>query len=684
MAPPRSAGCRRIGAIVEAKLTAVTNPAECKRRFGRNWKTATVTGVVIQVVTPERGSRKHASLVVDWNVGTEVKRKEVKIINVRLPTNPPGQSANVQGEETEEEDDEDAVGHEVSTVNNAPITSPSGAVDAHGYMWNEEDIASPLNGYIRSKLWYVTHVTGDSIGEHNARNNFTPFQYFTWMFPMSHLPKMVAMTNANLTKNRWAVTDCSEILRLMGVLVLMSRYEYSKRRDLWKTTSENKYVSAPNFSQIMTYTRFMTLRANLRFSDNGNQDNDGSENRWGLVDDFVAAINFHRETFVTPSELICVDESMSRWYGLGGDYIDVGLPTYRALDRKPESGCEIKSSACGRSGIMLRLEIVKSPSDDVDTDCDRGLSHGAAVTRRLVYPWSGTNRIVCGDSYFASVHTAQVLYAMGLRFIGVVKTANTRFPYKHLSSFPMDGRGVWKSMTCKDESTGCNLGAVLWVDRERRYFIATVGCTLPGKKIYRDRWRRVGESSKIVTTETDIPQIAETYYTAASQIDRHNRCRQSDLKLEKKFQVNDWSTRVNTSLLGICIVDAWLLYKNSHGDRNVMKPNVFYERLAEQLIDNEFGSVQRRSQVVDVPGPDVTKSGIGPHLTPTSRKRKRQDGTVSNCVLQGRCKMCRNGNKSKYVCSACTRSDGKDLWLCHSSTGRDCFLRHFTVAHSHE
>ena len=38
-----------------------------------------------------------------------------------------------------------------------------------------------------------------------------------------------------------------------------------------------------------------------------------------------------------------------------------------------------------------------------------------------------------------------------------------------------------------------------------------------------------------VVTETQIAQIAETYYAAASMIDRHNRCRQQDLQLERNF-----------------------------------------------------------------------------------------------------------------------------------------------------
>lgn len=71
---------------------------------------------------------------------------------------------------------------------------------------------------------------------------------------------------------------------------------------------------------------------------------------------------------------------MTRWYGLGGEWLDVRLPTYRAIDRKPSNGCEIKTSPCGRSGIMLRLEIVKSPKDDATNYGGSAVPHGTAVT----------------------------------------------------------------------------------------------------------------------------------------------------------------------------------------------------------------------------------------------------------------------------------------------------------------
>ena len=164
---------------------------------------------------------------------------------------------------------------------------------------------------------------------------------------MHHLESIVTLTNSQLAMSTKQQTNESEILKFFGILVLMSRHQFGPRRDLWLSVSKFKYISAPNFGVIMPRHRFETLRSCIRFSDNGNMDDDGSPNRWSLVDDFVTAINRHRSMFVNPSELVRVDESMSRWYGLGCEWIDVGLPTYRGIDHKTESRCEIKTSACG-------------------------------------------------------------------------------------------------------------------------------------------------------------------------------------------------------------------------------------------------------------------------------------------------------------------------------------------------
>jgi hypothetical protein len=86
--------------------------------------------------------------------------------------------------------------------------------------------------------------------------------------------------------------------------------------------------------------------------------------RWMLVEGFVKNFNNHRKKFVIPSWMICVDESICRWYGLGGHWINMGLPMYISFDRKPEDGCEVQNSCCGISNIMLQLKLVKSEREE--------------------------------------------------------------------------------------------------------------------------------------------------------------------------------------------------------------------------------------------------------------------------------------------------------------------------------
>jgi hypothetical protein len=69
------------------------------------------------------------------------------------------------------------------------------------------------------------------------------------------------------------------------------------------------------------------------------------------------------------------DESIARWYGQGGHWIDLGFPHYFSIDRKPENGFEVQSAACGRSRIMLNIRLVTTGEDEA-----RGLRRLATLS----------------------------------------------------------------------------------------------------------------------------------------------------------------------------------------------------------------------------------------------------------------------------------------------------------------
>jgi len=358
---------------------------------------------------------------------------------------------------------------------------------------------------------------------------------------------------------------------------------------------------------------------------------------------------------------------------------------YVAIDRQPENGCKIQNAACGRSGIMLRLHLVTTAADQHANHSAAGtqLLHGTNVFQRLVGPWAGTDRIVCADSYFASVEAALSLKASGLRFIGVVKTAHRRFLMAPLAARQLIARGDWVSMVHSSPSWPPELMAVLWADRDRRYFVASAGSTRAGAPCERLRWRQLDGGAERVAVSVTQPEVAEIYYSRCAQIDRHNRCRKDDLRLEQKLGTHDWSQRLNLSLLGVCIVDAWMLHSGARGPAASRTQATFHEDLASGLIDNTFDSRGWRPRTTQA-ATDATVApayGVGLHLTPTTKRRAPSSGGGAAFLAQRRCRVCRT-NRSELVCSGCRDpSVGGEIILCGPKTGRDCFRSHFHAAH---
>ena len=320
-------------------------------------------------------------------------------------------------------------------TNNPPVAT------VHNTDWYKTDGTSHLNGAHIVREWSLKTPSGMVLGPSNkeAASHLSRLEIFLLMFPPNHLTEIMRLTNYQLQLLNQRETSREEVLKFFGIIVLMTRFEFSARASLWSSTAPSKYIPAVHLGQTgMIRMRFDYLFRCMRFSDQPQVRPVGMSNethRWKLCDDFVCAFNLHRQETFSPSNFICVDESMSRWYGNGGSWINIGLPCYIAIDRKPDKGCEIQNSACGESGVMLRLKLVKNVGADVQIRLEEneGLIHGCLVLKELVKPWYNSQHIVCADSYFASVSTAEEMGRLGLQFIGVVKTASKRFPVTYLS-----------------------------------------------------------------------------------------------------------------------------------------------------------------------------------------------------------------------------------------------------------
>ena len=384
---------RVVGGTVWAKATAVSN--DSRRIYGVDADKHWLRGEVIEVlVSRPEGSRRASTLIrARYRVG-EVDKDKILTLGQLKKDNPVEQApapveqttvaaaapvaATVQassgdGSSRETPDTTAPAASQAETTGTTASESTTGSngrvpvANCHGTQWFiDPNTELPVNGTFVRRTWKVTdqYTGADYTPGCDPNKSIRALDFFMAVFPKKQLSLMVEETSRKLTAVGKPRLTTGELLKWFGVLILITRFEFGERDHLWRTKSSCKYIPTPNFGERtgMTRDRFNDLFRYMVWSKQPSQRPEGMSSeayRWMLLQDFVANFNDHRCCFFVAGWLICVDESISRWYGLGGHWINMGLPMYVAIDRKPEDGLEIQNAACAHSGIMYQLKIVK-------------------------------------------------------------------------------------------------------------------------------------------------------------------------------------------------------------------------------------------------------------------------------------------------------------------------------------
>ena len=80
----------------------------------------------------------------------------------------------------------------------------------------------------------------------------------------------------------------------------------------------------------------------------------------------------------------------------------------------------------------------------------------------------------------------------------------------------------------------------------------------------------------------------------------------------------------------------------------------------------------------------MARSGINSHFSPTKKKRKLRSGQTTNHEKQGYFYSC--GRKTRWDFSQFLDEkddpNAKDIWVCHTKTGRNFLADHMKVCHT--
>jgi len=315
---------------------------------------------------------------------------------------------------------------------------------------------------------------------------------------------------------------------------------------------------------------------------------------------------------------------MSPWERKEYSYAAEGMPHVTKIARKPKGiGCELKSAADGMTGILLRLEIQEGADAMAKKKFADIHKYHTAVTLRLVEPWFGSNRIIVGDSAFASFATVIALLMVGLFFRGIVKTCSTLFPMKWFkrwgSTNPPRGSNVQLLTNVMVRGVSRVIMAVGWMCKLPKYFISSCGNGLPAEAQHAQRSKRVLDDEGLWTTfnyvkNTDWPSVVKNLYRYFSVIDIHDHYRQGILALEIYNKTKTWWHRVMSTVLGMIFTDAYFMYRYeyllTHLDLDGIETfEEWLGKLAFQMINNPYleGSSSRHGRRSSSEIPTVRK-----------------------------------------------------------------------------
>jgi hypothetical protein len=295
------------------------------------------------------------------------------------------------------------------------------------------------------------------------------------------------------------------------------------------------------------------------------------------------------------------------------------------------------------------------------------------------------DRLFIYDSGWGGVSQVVAFAKRGLGCLIHIKNSHAGFPMeileKNLRGMP---GGSHLEMKCDIDGIVVIALGYKFNSKKTLFFSFAEGCatTTPGEP-YVTQWP--DELGNVLTREVDRPAAPARYFLTFNYADTHDHRRQHELALEEAWvgkDANAGKFRMYTSIFGITVVDTMLaVVAHSHRGHAVrsLTTKGFAERLAEELVDNEFdGAVSRPSTRRKRPVTDVALTmlpadeGSVHRLVSTGHYSavRRLKAGEKDAVIQLRCDVCLQKCSTYCAAAQCQR-----VPIC-ATHKRNCFEQH--------
>ena len=514
----------------------------------------------------------------------------------------------------------------------------------------------------------------------------------------------------------------SEYWVFLGILLTGAVVGYGQGSRLWWPEDIGVVQKSFDIAEYMLEYRFKEIKSRFLYafaSDSHKESGDP----WHAIIQWIHEFEQSRSEVICGSGIFVFDESMSAFRPRTTK--NGNLPHLSWIMRKPEPlGTEFKSVSEAVTGVMMALEITRSKDDHTDEKYDDivpKLGVSTKVSLRLAEPCmkahtnTASKAIFLGDSWFGNVPTVvNMKNKLNAHFIGVVKTGHKRYPKKWIETTMQDwpsGTHIVLESQDIDGQTVIAMG-YKYNTRNTIFFISSKGAahTMPGIP-YSAEFIRSTDAHPVVR-KVPRPYLASLYFENNNCIDKHNHARQYELAVEKAWVTQDGYFRIFSTILGMCVTDAWKAYKhhlpNKAKDKTVTVKK-YANILALSLLNNNYSTISSDDSHLFIPTvnsvlnctasqesmscvTDNTSSVATPStqaLIPHERSRptrntkiltrsgERNKGNREKRVQRKRCVMCQSRgleSRTEYFCSICK----VPICIDHSGRGssRVCFSDH--------
>ncbi len=198
------------------------------------------------------------------------------------------------------------------------------------------------------------------------------------------------------------------------------------------------------------------------------------------------------------------------------------------------------------------------------------------------------------------------LHQMGINAVGTIMS--NRKGLTNLVKFTThdiktSNRGALKMCKCDIVGSSNPMLAIGWIDTKPVYMIAT-GVASTAALVLR---RLKGGSQQALPACRPLV----LYHKYMGGVDNHDYMRMGRYSLQKSFQMRHWPKTMFLSLIDLCLVNAYVLWKLIHNGTSMMRSREdFYQDLAEEMYNYSGFSniINTRSTAVSTPRKTPSKN----------------------------------------------------------------------------